>query len=26
MNGSDDNLEQTQCSLTYNVRNLYFYF
>jgi hypothetical protein len=26
MNGSDDNLEQTQCSLTYNVRNIYFYF
>jgi hypothetical protein len=26
MNGSDDNLEQTQCSLIYNVRNIYFYF
>jgi len=25
MNGSDDDLEQTQCSLTYNVRNIYLY-
>ena len=25
MNGSDDDLEQTQCSWTYNVRNIYLY-